>query len=240
MKVRIQKALAELGVASRRAIEQMILDGRITVNSRLVVELPCFVDLARDDIRVDSKPIRKRPQERIYLLVNKPRGVVCGQNDPQGRPAVMGLVHDLKQRVYCPGGLDDETTGLVILTNDGELTKRLTGGRSGIFSTYMAEIDGRLSEESMAALKKGMYFEDKKTPPVRVKVLSGTDAWSVLEIQAPEGRNPHIRRSLARLGHKLRRLKRTAIGPVTDRGVKIGHWRPLKDAEVAALMGEGR
>jgi 23S rRNA pseudouridine2605 synthase len=234
MNVRIQKALAAAGIASRRAVEQMILDGRISVNGQLVLKLPCFVDPEHDDIRVDNRQAPKRSARKEYVLLNKPRGVVCTQRDPGGRPVAAQLV-GAKQRLYCAGGLDDETTGLVVLTNDGELTQRLTHG--AVSCTYLAEVDGKLSPQSLASLKSGMYFDEKKTAAARVKVLRGTDTWSVLELQTTESRNPRIRRVLARLGHKLRRLKRTAIGPITDRGLKVGHWRPLTEQEVQKILG---
>ena len=233
-KVRIQKYLSEAGVASRRSVEEMILDGLITVNNRLVTELPCFVDPQEDDIRVGSRRIPKRSAEKIYMLLNKPRGVVCTQSDPQGRMRATDMVPQVKDRIYCVGGLDAETTGLVVLTNDGELTQKLTHGN--VESTYLVEIDGRLSDEDLLKITKGMYFEDKKTPPAKIRVVSGSEKWSILEIKIGESRNPKLRQIFLRLGHKLRRLKRIAIGPLNERGVKIGHARPLKPEEVRKLI----
>ena len=233
--IRIQKTLAEAGVASRRTAEQMILDGRITVNGQLVMKLPCFVDPRHDDIRLDNKPVRKSAARKVYVLLNKPRGVSCTQRDPRGRPVAADLVSGVDERIYCVGGLDEETTGLVVLTNDGEMTQHLTHGGM-VRSTYLVELDGGLSEQDAEKLRAGMYFDGKKTPPVKVKTLRGTANWGVLEIEIVEGRNPRLRRMLARLGRKVLRLKRTAVGPLTERGLKIGHWRMLSDREVRHML----
>ena len=239
-KMRIQKALGEAGVASRRAVEQMILDGRITVNRELVAKLPCFVDLACDEVRVDSVRVRAPRGRKIYYLLNKPRGVVCTQRDPQGRPRAVDLLGGkANKRVYCVGRLDVESTGLIILTNDGELTQRLTHPSFSVTKTYVVEVDGRLTGEQIAQLKAGVYIDGKRTRGTSAKVLRSSPKRSLLEIRLREGRNREIRRVLARLGHKVRKLKRVAIGPVTDRGVKVGGFRMLTGAEVRRLSRAG-
>jgi len=234
-KLRIQKFLSEAGVASRRQVETMILDGRITVNGKLVGDLPCFVDAEVDEIRVDGRRVRKPMERRVYYLLNKPRGVVCTQRDPQGRPRAVDLIPRTSQRVYCVGRLDADSTGLLVLTNDGHLTQLLTHPSHGVAKTYVVEIDGRLEDDEFGRLKAGMWLGPKRTRGARVKVLRRGPKRSLLEITLTEGRNREIRRMLARLGHKVRRLKRTAIGPITDRGLKIGNWRPMKGREVAML-----
>ena len=241
-KVRIQKYLAEAGVASRRAIEQMILDGQITVNGRLVIELPCFVEPETDDIRVDGGVVGKQAAggKKVYFLLNKPKGVVCTQRDPAGRLRAVDLVPAVGKRVYCVGRLDEESTGLIILTNDGELTQYLTHPSFEVVKTYVVEVDGRLTGEDVVKLKKGTYVDGKRTQGAMVKILRRGPARSQLEIKLTEGRNREIRRVLARLGHKVRKLKRVAIGPVTDRGVKIGHYRPLSQTEVRRLRKCGK
>lgn len=238
--IRIQKLLAEAGVASRRAVEQMVLDGRITVNRSPVTALPCFVDPdAGDQVHVDGQLVRLRGGRCVYFLVNKPRGVVCTQQDPAGRPRVIDLVPGLRQRVYCVGRLDLDSTGLVILTNDGPLTQRLTHPRYGVPKTYVVQIDGRLSAEEVAKLKRGVHLDGRRTGAAAIKVLRRGRDKSLLQVTLTEGRNREIRRILARLGHKVRRLKRTAIGPVTDRGLKVGSFRPLRAFEVAKLRRLG-
>ncbi|HAU38451.1 MAG TPA: hypothetical protein DCX07_12150 [Phycisphaerales bacterium] len=233
--MRIQKLLSEMGVASRRAVEQMILDGRISVNGRPVVTMPCMVEPDCDEIRVDGVAVIRRSSRKVYFLLNKPRGVVCTQNDPEGRPLATDLVPAGRERLYCVGRLDVENTGLILLTNDGELTQYLTHPRYGVTKTYRVEIDGRPTEQQIAQVKRGMYLDGRKTGGAAVKVLRAGHERSLLEVRLAEGRNREIRRILAKLGHKVRRLHRSAIGPVTDKGLKIGNFRPLLPGEVKSL-----
>ena len=240
-KVRIQKVLSELGIASRRAAEEMVLDGRISVNGRTVTELPVFVDARTDRIKVDGRAVRIRPGsvEKVYYLLNKPRGVVCTNSDPAGRPRAVDLAPPAPG-LHCVGRLDKESTGLIVLTNDGDLTQRLTHPRYGVVKTYVVEVDGWLDEKQIARLKGPAHVDGRRTRGARVRVLHRGRARSVLEINLREGMNREIRRLLARLGHKVRRLKRTAIGPVTDRGVKVGGYRRLTGPEVASLRRSAR
>ncbi|MHC4294674.1 MAG: pseudouridine synthase, partial [Planctomycetota bacterium] len=234
-KVRIQKYLSEVGVASRRAIEQMVLDGRITLNSKLVTDLPCFVDPAKDRICVDGRLVGKRLPKKVYYLLNKPKGVVCTQSDPQGRTRAIDLIPPIRQRVYCVGRLDTDSTGLIILTNDGTITHQLTHPSYGVPKTYVVEVDGKLTPQTLEKLKGGMWLDGTSTVGGRVKVLRRGPTRSLLRIQLTEGRNREIRRRLARLHHKVRKLKRVAIGPITDRGLSIGRFRPLQPAELSKL-----
>jgi len=237
-KVRIQKLLSAAGVASRRAAEQLILDGRVEVNGKLVADLPFFVDDG-DEVRVDGRPVRRRRQS-VHFLLNKPRGVVCTQSDPQGRPRAIDLLPPGQGRLYTVGRLDVDSTGVILLTDDGPLTQYLTHPRYGVPKTYVVEIDGLLAAEQIDQLKHGVYLDGRRTGGAAVKVLGRGGGWSALEITLTEGRNREIRRVLAGFGHKVRRLKRVAIGPVTDRGLKIGHFRRLTDREVAQLRRAGR
>jgi 23S rRNA pseudouridine2605 synthase len=241
-KVRIQKALSEAGVASRRAVEEMIVEGRVVVNGRVVVDVPCFVDPEADRIQVDGRVVRRRRGgEKLYFLLNKPRGVVCTQRDPQGRPRATDLVPGIRgARVHCVGRLDVDSTGLILLTDDGELTNYLTHPRYGVPKTYLVEIDGQLGGEEIAAIKRGVYLDGKRTGGAAVKILRRGHQHGVVQITLTEGRNREVRRVLARFGVKVRRLKRVAIGPVTDRGLKIGHFRPLRRVEVNRLKHSGR
>lgn len=242
-KARIQKILADMGIASRRAIEEMVLEGRIEVNGKLIGKLPCFVDPEQDEIEVDGKLIRqKRPDKKVYFLVNKPKNVVCTSHDPEGRRCITDLIPQIPQRVYCVGRLDKDSTGVIILTNDGELTERLTHPRFGVMKTYVVEVDGRLDPEEVERLKRPMYIDGKRTVGTWVKILRNSHERSTLEIRLREGRNREIRRVLARLGHKVRRLKRTTIGPITDHKLGIGNFRELTTKEVQRLQTdtEGR
>ena len=240
-KIRIQKLLSETGVASRRAIEEMVLEGRITVNSSPVTDLPCFVDPETDSIRVDGRIVRKRPGERLYFLLNKPRGVVCTQSDPSGRPKAVDMVPEIPGgRVYCVGRLDVDSTGLILLTNDGALTQYLTHPRHGVPKQYVVEIDCVLTAEQIAQFKSGMYVGGKRTGGAAIKVLRKSREHSLIEVTLTEGRNREIRRILLQFGAKVKRLKRVGIGPITDRGLKIGNFRVLRPVEVAKLQRCGK
>jgi len=235
-KVRIQKFLSALGVASRRAVEEIVREGRISVNGRTRTKLPVLVHGGVDEIRLDGMVVDTRSPDKVYYLLNKPAGVVCTRQDPAGRRRAIDLIGDAPSGVHCVGRLDMDSTGLIVLTNDGELTQRLTHPRHGIPKTYVVEISGRLDEKQMATLKAPAYLDGRKTAGLKVRALRRRRDRSVLEITLREGRNREIRRLLARLGHKVLRLKRTAVGSITDRGVKVGNHRMLKRAEVAALL----
>jgi 23S rRNA pseudouridine2605 synthase len=220
----------------------MILEGLVEVNGKLVTKLPCFVDTENDEVRVDGRKIRVSGggQAKRYLLVNKPRGVVCTQSDPGGRPRAIDMVPPSRERLYCVGRLDVEDTGLILLTNDGELTQRLTHPRHEVIKTYIAEVAGSISQEDIDAIKNGVRIEGMRTKVAGVKCLSRGVEQSMVEIRLAEGRNREVRRILAKLGHKVRRVRRSAIGPVTDRGLKIGGYRSLTKDEVALLRRIGR
>lgn len=234
-KTRIQKYLSEAGVASRREVEEMIIEGRITVNGRLVNELPCFIEPERDEVAVDGQKVRPVRRPSVYFLLNKPHGAVCAQRDPRGCPLAIEMVPAFGGRVYCVGGLDDEATGLVIVTNDGELTSRLTDPRLGLEMTYVVEVDGKPDETDMNELKRGQFVEGRRRAGMRLKVLEHSAVRSMLEIQSPEGRNAILRFAFQKLKHRIRRMKRTAIGPISERGLKIGHFRALTPREVEQL-----
>ena len=240
-KTRIQKYLSAAGVASRRAVEEMVLEGRIDVNGQLVDKLPCFVDPQADEIRIDGRRIRKRHSRKVYYLLNKPRNVVCTASDPQGRRRAVDLLGPIGdgQRVYCVGRLDADSTGLILLTNDGELTQHLTHPSHGVSKTYTVAVDGRVEPDELDKIKRGVYLGKRRTRAAQVKVLRRSPERTLLEITLREGRNREIRLILLRLGHKVRRLKRVAIGPITDFGLKIGHARALSAKEVTSLRKSG-
>ncbi|MCE5326960.1 MAG: rRNA pseudouridine synthase [Planctomycetaceae bacterium] len=236
MPQRIQKVLADAGVDSRRAVEEMVIEGRVRVNGKTVAALPHFVEPG-DRIDVDGRAVRwERREEKFYFLLNKPKGVVCTQFDPQGRRRAVDLLGDVGSRVYCVGRLDIESTGLIILTNDGELTNQLTHPRYGVLKTYIAEVDGMVSGEKIDRIKAGaMHIDGKRVGPSRVSVLARDHNTTLLQITLNESRNREIRRMLAQVGHEVKRLKRVAIADITDKGVKIGNFRQLSPAEVQSL-----
>jgi len=235
-RIRIQKLLSDAGVTSRKGVEPLILDGRITVNGEPVAQLPCFVDPDKDEILLDGRPVKKFDAKPVYILVNKPRGVVSTEHPgPAGEPRVVDIVPPHKSRVFVVGALDDESTGVVLVTNDGELAQRMTHARFGLVKKYVADVEGRMGEEALEALKAGMFFDGRRTRRAYVKVLSRSPERTLLEIDVAETHNRQVRRMFAKVGHKVRRLKRVALGPLTDDGIKIGHWRNLLPGEVRRL-----
>lgn len=237
--VRIQKLLAEAGVASRRAVEDMILQGRVEVNGQIVVRLPCFVDPGRDRICVDGHSVAQASGARTCLLLNKPRGVVCAVRDTHGRPRVFDLVPPMSGQVYCVGGLDVDSSGLVLLTNDGELANHLNHPRYGVLRTYMVEVDGSIPLQAVDKITAGVFIDGRRAAPRSVRVLRRGRDRTLLGVQLVESAGREVRPILIRLGYKSRQLTRTAIGPVTDQGLKIGHFRPLGAHETAALKAAG-
>lgn len=228
---RLQKVLAALGWGSRRTCEDLIADGRVTVNGD-VAELGRRVDTLVDTIAVDGVPIGARP-DLVYYLLNKPRGVISTASDPQGRPTVVDIV-PLEPRVFPVGRLDGDTEGLLLLTNDGELTHFLTHPSKGVEKEYVVLLRGnpRLTEGQLRRLRDGVELEDGPTAPAKV----GQRSDSTVSITIHEGRNRQVRRMFEAIGHDVERLVRTRIGPITDTRLKPGVWRELSLAERKALI----
>ena len=226
--IRLQKVLAQAGVGSRRAVEELITAGRVRVDGEVAV-LGRRVDPARDRVEVDGVPIGTAPG-LVYRLLNKPRGVVSTADDPQGRRTVVDLVPD-EPRVVPVGRLDADTEGLLLLTNDGELHHRLTHPSFGIDKEYLAEVEGDVSRSALSRLRKGVELEDGVTAPARVAQLSP----GVLRITIHEGRNRQVRRMCEAVGHPVVRLVRNRIGPISDQKLTPGEWRELTVAEIRAL-----
>lgn len=227
---RLQKVLAALGWGSRRICEDLIADGRVTVNGD-VAELGRRVDTLVDLVAVDGVPIGARP-DLVYYLLNKPRGVISTANDPQGRPTVVDIVPQ-SPRVYPVGRLDAETEGLLLLTNDGELTHFLTHPSKGVEKEYLVLLVGnpRLSEGQLKALRDGVELDDGLTAPAKV----GQRSDGSLSITIHEGRNRQVRRMMEAVGHRVDRLVRVRIGPIKDPSLRPGAWRELSLAERKSL-----
>jgi 23S rRNA pseudouridine2605 synthase len=228
---RLQKVLAALGWGSRRTCEDLIADERVTVNGD-VAELGRRVDTLVDVIAVDGVPIGVRP-DLVYYLLNKPRGVISTASDPQGRPTVVDIVPQ-SPRVFPVGRLDAETEGLILLTNDGDLTHFLTHPSKGVDKEYVALLRGnpRLTEGQLRKLREGVELDDGPTAPAKV----GQRSDSTVSITIHEGRNRQVRRMFEVIGHEVERLVRTRIGPLTDTKLKPGTWRELSLAERKALI----
>ena len=225
---RLQKVLARVGVGSRRTCEDLIAGGRVTVDGRVAV-LGRRVDPATALIEVDGAPIGVRP-DLVHYLLNKPAGVVATAVDPQGRPTVVELVPG-DPRVFPVGRLDADTEGLLLLTNDGELTHRLTHPSYGVDKEYVAEVRGAPSRAVLRRLREGIDLDDGPTAPARVALLDA----SVVRLTIHEGRNRQVRRMCEAVGHPVVRLVRTRIGPLADRSLAPGAWRALAVEEVRAL-----
>jgi 23S rRNA pseudouridine2605 synthase len=238
--VRIQKYLAGLGVASRRAVEDMVTGGLVSVNGRVVRKMPCFVDPDADDIVVNGSRVKKSRPRMVYYLLNKPRGVICTSRDPEGRPRAVDLIPRIRERVYCVGRLDADSTGLVLLTNDGELTNRLTHPKYGVKKTYLVNVPGRVRGEDVETLLAGGYVGGRRASFDSVRVLRRTRTSTLMEVVLREGRNRQIRRLLADLGYRVRRLTRVAIGNITDKGLKAGNFRMLSREEIRGLRRRAR
>jgi 23S rRNA pseudouridine2605 synthase len=231
-KERLQKVMASAGVASRRQSEEWILEGAVTVNGRVVDTLPAFVDPDVDVISVNGRPLKK-PQ-RVYYLLNKPKGVICTNSDPQGRPRAIDLV-PAGQRIFCVGRLDTDTTGLIILTNDPELANLLTHPKYKVSKTYVAKVAGRVDSKAVEKLRKGIWLAEGRTAQAAVKVLKSGHHDSLIEITIQQGLNRQVRRMLAKVGLHVQSLKRTRIGGLKIEGLGVGRYRPLSKAEVASL-----
>jgi pseudouridine synthase len=227
--VRLNRYLASAGVGSRRAVDELIRAGRVTVNGE-VGELGAAVGDG-DVVAVDGRPVA--PQELAYLMLHKPSGVVTTASDPQNRRTVVDLVES-PQRVYPVGRLDRDTTGLLLLTNDGELANRLAHPRHGVDKTYVVEVEGDPPSDAIRRLAEGVELDDGPTAPARARRLGA----GRLELVIHEGRNRQVRRMCEAVGHPVRRLHRTAYGPLELGALAPGRWRPLTAEEVAALRAE--
>lgn len=240
MQIRLQKILSQAGVASRRAAEKLIAEGRVSVNGVTVLEMGTKADLAADDIRVDGRRL-KGPERHRYILLNKPAGYVSTRSDPQRRPTVIDLLRGVREYVYPVGRLDYDTEGLLILTNDGDLAARLTHPRHGVERTYEARVAGVPDERDLERLRTGIPLEGRRTLPAEAELLArGKAGDSVLRLTIREGRKRQVRRMCEALGHPVRALRRVRIGPISDRRLKPGEWRELTEQEIAALRRTSR
>jgi len=233
MEERLQKIIAAAGVTSRRKAEELILQGRVSVNGKVVTQLGSKADPARDRIEVDGRVIPRRSRA-IYLLVNKPVGYVSTVTDPQRRPTVVSLLHGIRERVYPVGRLDYHSSGLMILTNDGELANFLMARASGIPRSYHVKLAGRLKPEDLKKLERGIVLDGRRTAPCTIRLLLEREKpW--YEVTLVEGRYHQVRRMFERIGQTVLKLKRVRIGPVSDQELLPGQFRHLTAAEVARL-----
>jgi 23S rRNA pseudouridine2605 synthase len=229
----LQKFLADAGVASRRRAEELILAGRVLVNNAVVETLPAFVDPGADRVIADGQPVHAQRLE--YFILNKPKGVVCTNRDRAGRRRAVELLPDLPMRLWPVGQLDVESSGLVLLTNDGELAERLTHARYGVAKTYHVEVKGRVPDDLPAQMKAGVFLAEGRAQASNVEVLHSSNTRSTLLVTLQETRNRQVRRMFARLGLPVRKLKRVQFGPLVLRELPLGSTRRLTRSELSAL-----
>jgi 23S rRNA pseudouridine2605 synthase len=229
---RLQKLLAAAGVASRRACEAIILEGRVQVNGVTVTELGTRADPRRDQITVDFEPIAREPL--VYILLNKPKGYVTSVKDDQGRPTVMALLHGVEARVYPVGRLDFNSEGLLLLTNDGELAQRLMAPEFHVPKVYLVKVHRMPEPGTLAEFREGFRLDGQRLKPCGIEVAEKAEnPW--LKVTLIEGKNQQIRRMFAAVGHPVSKLRRIQFGPLDDPALKPSQWRFLNPQELAAL-----
>jgi pseudouridine synthase len=235
-RIRLQRFLADAGVISRKRAEEYIAAGRVLVNGEVVRELPAFVDPQQDEVVVDGTPVRAAAP--LYYLVHKPKGVVSGPRERTGRRRVSELLPPLRQKLRPVGQLDEEDSGLLLMTNDGQLAQRAAHPRFGVPKTYWVEVKGRAPDDLAARLLQGVYLAEGKARAMNVEVAFVSNDRSTLNITVREGRKRQVRRMLARLGLPVRNLKCTQIGPLKLKGLPLGASRALSPGELNALRAE--
>ena len=231
-KQRLQKVMASAGIDSRRNCEELILEGRVRVNRNVVDELPAFVNPETDVITVDGKRIKAA--ERVYFLLNKPKGVICTNSDPQRRPLAIDMI-DTSVRIFTVGRLDIDTTGAIILTNDSILANRLTHPRYELSKTYEVTVRERIEPGSLEKLKKGVWLSEGKTGRSAIKIIRRANTGSIVQIVIKQGLNRQVRRMFASIGYKVKAMKRTQIGNLNIKGMRLGAYKKLTKSQIAHL-----
>lgn len=243
MQQRLQKLIAQAGIASRRHAEELIAAGKVQLNGRVVTEQGVKADPRIDNIKVKGRLINPllQQQEKIYVLLHKPKGYLTSMADPEGRPLVTELIPSSLGRLHPVGRLDFNTEGLLLLTNDGELTNFVTSAKNRIPKVYQAKVKGLPPESAIVRLRRGIDIgEGERTAPADVRKVRTTEGNSWFEVTLYEGRNQQIRRMFDAIGHSVTKLKRTQIGPLNERGLKPGGWRRLMESEVRRFRNPGR
>ena len=236
---RVNKLLAQAGVASRRAVDGLIRQGRVTVNGTVVTELGVKIEPGRDAVKVDGRRIHLSPSTRVYLMLHKPGGVVTTLDDPEGRKTVRDLLRGIRGRVFPVGRLDYHSEGLLFLTNDGDWAQDLMHPERHVAKAYRVKVRGTPSESSLARLRAGVRLDGRRTAPAEFRVArAGTNAW--LDVTLYEGRKNQIRRMLQSVGHPVGKLRRVSIGGVELGDLPAGRFRHLTELELRRLKGAAR
>jgi len=232
--LRLQKFLADAGVASRRASEQVILAGRVEVNGQLVRLLGTRVDPVHDEVTVDGKPVRAR--RKLWVALHKPAGCVCSREDESARPTIYDLLPKEWRNLYSVGRLDFNTEGLIFLTNDGQFALRLTHPRYGVRKKYVATVDGKVDMAMLAEFRRGVWHGGEKLKVEAARLVSGSRSKSVVELELAEGKNREVRRLFESQGLTVKRLQRVQIGKIKLAELKLGRWRTLTETEIRTLL----
>jgi len=236
---RLQKLIATAGIASRRHAEELITAGRVTVNGEVIKELGTKADPDRDHIKVNGKLINPqlKAHEKVHVLLNKPRGYLSSVSDPEGRPLVTELLPPNLGRLHPVGRLDFNTEGLLLLTNDGDLTNYVTAARNRVEKVYEVKVKGVPADGAIQRLRRGITLEDgTRTAPAKITKLNETQTNAWYEVLLHQGRNQQVRRMFELIGHSVLKLRRVRIGFLTDENLKPGHWRFLSPSEASRLM----
>ena len=234
--VRLQKFLADAGVASRRTGELFILDGRVSVNGQTVRLLGTKIDPDHDKVAVDGKPVRAK--KLVYIAMNKPVGCVCSRKDEMDRPTIYELIPREWDTVQTVGRLDYNSEGLIFLTNDGQFALRLTHPRYGVRKKYLATVEGEVTPQMLQLFKRGVYHEGEKLQALAAKIISGTRDKSVVELELAEGKNREVRRLFESQALTVKKLQRTQIGKIRLSELKPGKWRTLNAVEIKTLISD--
>jgi 23S rRNA pseudouridine2605 synthase len=234
MEVRLQKVIADAGVASRRKAEELITSGRVVVNGRVVRELGTRVDPEKDHVKVDGRHLKSAPPQS-FIMLNKPKGVVSTLDDPEGRPTIKDLLHGVSLRVFPVGRLDYDSEGLMLLTNDGAIGQALLHPRYHVPKTYSVKVKGVLSDDEIAQLQRGVDLADGRTAPAIVKKAGKAEANSWIEITIYEGRKHQVKRMFEAVGHPVLKLERIRFGPLALGDLPTGRFRFLTDREANAI-----
>lgn len=237
-KERLQKYIASCGVCSRRKAEELILEKRVKVNGIIVEELGVKIDENVDCVTIDGKEIVKC-DKKIYIKLHKPEGYITTSKDQFGRKTVLDLI-DIDDRVYPIGRLDYDTSGLLILTNDGDLANKLMHPKYHIYKTYVAKIDGVINVNALEKLKTGVFIEDYKTSPAKVRLINSINNSSEVEISIYEGKNRQVRKMFEAVGHNVSKLKRVSFGKINLKGLSLGQWAYLAEEEIQFLKNQNK
>lgn len=229
--MRLQKYMAKSGVASRRKSEKMIEEGLVKLNGKIVTEQGIEIDPDKDIVMVDNKTIRLE-EHKIYIMLNKPLGYVTTMDDEKDRKIIIDLIDNVDERIYPIGRLDMDTSGLMLLTNDGKVTNKITHPRNEVVKKYIAIVNGTPNKLELTKFRKGLMIDGKRTSPATIKIMKNYETESILEIEINEGRNRQIRKMCEAINHPIKKLKRVSIGEIQLGGLPVGEWRHLDEEEM--------